>query len=86
MTNETSAKETGQTGQEPIEERQTKRAYFEIAADDQGNWNWVLWSSNGQAMCVNARPYARRNDCTAGIKSVMRTAPTASKIVIAHET
>lgn len=82
--------ETGQTVQ-PETETETgnnkvisRESYFEVAEDEDHKWHWVLWSSNGRPMALNAIAYERRNDATNAISAFKMAVTPNTKIVVAH--
>lgn len=58
------------------------KLYYEIAKDIEGEWHWMLWSGNGKQLAQNVKPYKRRTDVIAAIKSVQKTGD--ARIVFVH--
>lgn len=58
-----------------------RTAYFEIAADADGQWHWCLWSGNGRLMARNAEEYPRRKDVIQAIKTLVKLVPSVPLIL-----
>lgn len=87
-----STPETVQTVQEPTDETvgpfkevNSKRGRVELAKDEDGQWHWCLWSSNGNQLAINAIPYPRLNDAKVGFNAAARAINSVQGFVIVHK-
>lgn len=62
-----------------------RKPFFEVAQDDQGQWHWCLWSSNGRQLAVNANSFPRRSDCTNSIIALKNSVGPECTIAVAHK-
>jgi uncharacterized protein YegP (UPF0339 family) len=62
---------------EPTTEKREPGPFFELRQQDK-EWNWMLWASNGRAIATNLEPYNQQNDAARSIerlKEFVKTAP-----------
>jgi uncharacterized protein YegP (UPF0339 family) len=52
-------------------------AYFVKRKDNQSQWYWVFFASNGEPIARSSESYVREADCDHGINLVKRDAPDA---------
>lgn len=57
--------------EEEEEELPTRTPYIELAMDEEGEWHWCLWATNGRPMAVSLNPFKRRNDAHKNVNSVI---------------
>lgn len=65
---EKSVPETVQTGQEEEPVGNNREPYIELAQDDEGKWNWCLWSGNGRIIAMNGDNYNDKKGAQAAIR------------------
>lgn len=71
------AKKTGQTGQ-------PKAPWFEIRKDDEGKFQWAMWSPNGRIVAQSGGSFTLAKDAIASIKGMIEAVKTAELIVRAE--
>ena len=52
-------------------------AHFIKTKDKQGQWYWIFYASNGEAIARSSESYHAEVDCDHSINLVKRDAPTA---------
>lgn len=56
-----------------------REPWVEIAQDERG-WHWVLWAGNGQALCVNPRPYESQKHAIQAVQAVQKNWACVTKL------
>lgn len=49
-----------------------RKPSIELAADDGGEWHWILWSANGRPIASNPIGYHSQNDCISAIRGFLK--------------
>lgn len=75
QTNSKTPPETVQTGQ--------RQPWFEMAQDEEGLWQWCLWSGNGRQMANSAIGYNQSSECKDAIKTFNGTLGAPLRIAVA---
>lgn len=65
------SQEVGQVGQESRRKTRIKReAYFEVAQDENGDWEWCFWSANGRMLAISPIAYPAQDTATQAIATM----------------
>jgi len=55
---------------------------FELVADEDGDWHWMLFARNGRPVATNVEPYERRNDAERSISRFVADARVAQRRIL----
>lgn len=61
-----------------------KSPWFELSEDEDGEWYWCLWASNGRQMAISPTGYNQQADCRTAIESFNGLLGKKVKIAISH--